>query len=217
MSIQIGKRVKIEHDSRAVKNRLNPRPDAQAQIPMDRSRYPSGNQARSGKKQKALSSLYQKILAQEVDRRIASEILEDIKRLPVSLENLAEEDLRSHLVTVLEELGVGIDENVFAVGKPRIAAFVGSSGVGKTSTIAKLAVFLSRRRQKNVALITLDNYGIAAREQLKLYAQIIGIPLETPVNNAELKQSIKKFKRQRHNNCRYSWHKSPESNLNPRA
>jgi len=187
-------RVGIEYYSRAEKNRLTPTRDTQTQLSKDSSRYPSGNKEKSGKNQKSLSSLYQEILAQEVDRRIASEIIEDIKRLPVSVESLAEEDLRSYLGNVLEELGMVVDNNVFAVGKPRIAAFVGSSGVGKTTTIAKLAVLLSRRNQRNVALITLDNYGIAAREQLKSYAQIIGIPLETPVNIAELKQSIKKFK-----------------------
>lgn len=187
-------KVGIKNNFRTEKNALNPSQDTRTNLSSDGTRHSAGNQENSGRRQKALSSLYQKILAQEVDRKIASEIIEGIGRLPVSLENLAEKDLEYYLGTVLAELGVLVDKNVFAAGKPRIAAFVGSSGVGKTSTIAKVAVLQSRRNQKKVGLITLDNYGIAAREQLKLYANIIETPLEYPVNIGELKKSIKKFK-----------------------
>jgi len=166
----------------------------EAQIPTDRQRYHSGRRRNSRGNHKALASLYQQILAQEVDRSIASELIEEIKRIPASLENLAGEDLRSHFTSILKEMGVVVDRDAFAAGNHRIAAFIGSTGVGKTTTIAKLAALQSRRYKKRVALITLDNYGITAIEQLKTYAKIIGIPLETAVNIAELKRSIKKYK-----------------------
>lgn len=168
--------------------------DYHGQIPTDRQRDHSGRRSNSGKNRQALSSIYQQMLAQEVDRSIASELVEEIKRIPAPLGNLAGEDLRSHFTFFLEEMGVVVDSDVFAAGNPRIAAFIGSTGVGKTTTIAKLAALQSRRYKKRVALITLDNYGIAAIEQLKTYAQIIGIPLETAVNIAELKRCIKKCK-----------------------
>ena len=164
------------------------------QNPIERQRYHSGRRSNSGGNHKALSSLYQQILSQEVDRSIASELIEEIKRIPATLENLGGEELRSHLASILEEMGVMVDRDVFASGNSRIVAFTGSTGVGKTTTIAKLAALQSRRYKKGVALITLDNYGIAAIEQLKTYAQIIGIPLEAAVNFAELKRSIKKYK-----------------------
>ena len=137
-------------------------------IPADRQRYPSGRRSNSGENHKALSSLYQQLLAQEVDRSIASELIEEIKRIPALLENLGGVDIRSHFTSILEEMGVVADGDVFAVGNPRIAAFIGCTGVGKTTTIAKLAALQSRRYKKRVALITLDNYGIAAIEQLKI-------------------------------------------------
>jgi len=168
--------------------------DYPAQIPADRQRDHSGRRNNSGGNHKALSSLYQQLLAQEVDRSIASELIEEIKRFPAQLENLSEMDIRSHFTSILEEMGMVVDGDVFAAGNSRIAAFIGCTGVGKTTTIAKLAALQSRRYKKRVALITLDNYGIAALEQLKTYAQIIGIPLETAVNIAELKGSIKKYK-----------------------
>jgi flagellar biosynthesis protein FlhF len=164
------------------------------QNPTDRQRYDSGKRSNSRINNKALSSLYQLILTQEVDRSIAAEIIEEIKRTPAPLGKIDGWDLKSHCTSILEEMGVVIDGDVFAAGDSKIAAFIGCTGVGKTTTVAKLAAVQSRRYKKRVALITLDNYGIAAIKQLKTYAQIIGIPLEAPVNIAELKRSIKKHK-----------------------
>ena len=132
-------------------------------------------------------------MAQEVDRSIASEIIEELKRRDAPLEKIGGEDLRSHLTSILEDMGVMADGDVFGSGTARIAAFIGCSGVGKTTTIAKLAVLQARQYKKRVGLITLDNYGIAAIEELRAYAKIIGIPLETAVNISELKHSINKY------------------------
>lgn len=61
---------------------------------------------------------------------------------------------------------------------PKVIALVGPTGVGKTTTIAKLAAQLSFNQGKRVALLCLDNYRIAAAEQIRTYAEIIGIPLD---------------------------------------
>ncbi len=60
-------------------------------------------------------------------------------------------------------------------GVPHVAAFVGPTGVGKTTTIAKLAAFLTFNRKMKVGLISIDNYRIGAFEQLKAYAGIMGL------------------------------------------
>ena len=62
-------------------------------------------------------------------------------------------------------------------GKPTVVVFVGPTGVGKTTPIAKLAANYSLAKKKNVGLITADTYRIAAVEQLKTYAEILGVPL----------------------------------------
>ncbi|CAB1059700.1 Flagellar biosynthesis protein FlhF [Olavius sp. associated proteobacterium Delta 1] len=143
---------------------------------------------------RALSLLYQQMLAQAVDRHIASELIDEIKRIPASQDLVTSGDLNAHLKSILEEMGVWVDKNAFSKVKPHIVALIGTTGVGKTTTIAKLAAVQTNRRKKRVAVITIDNYGIAANEQLKRYARIIGVPLETAVNNTELKWAIKKFK-----------------------
>ncbi len=60
-------------------------------------------------------------------------------------------------------------------GVPHVAAFVGPTGVGKTTTIAKLAAMLTYQRKMNVGLISIDNYRVGAFEQLKAYASIMGL------------------------------------------
>jgi len=143
---------------------------------------------------RALSNLYQQILLQEVDRGIASELIEEIKRIPASEELLCSGDIRSHISSILEDMGVVVENNAFHKGTSTVMALVGTTGVGKTTTIAKLAALQVKHYQKSVGLITIDNYSIAGRQLLETYAQIIGIPLETAVKAAELKKAVKKFK-----------------------
>lgn len=144
--------------------------------------------------QRALSFLYQQMLAQEVDRHIAAELIDEIKRIPDSQDLVTSGDLNAHLKSLLEDMGARADRNAFVRGKPNIVALIGTTGVGKTTTIAKLAAVLTNRRRKQVAVITIDHYSIAANEQLKSYARIIGFPLETAFNNTELKRAIKTYK-----------------------
>ncbi len=68
----------------------------------------------------------------------------------------------------------------------RVAAFVGPTGVGKTTTIAKLAAFLSFKKKYRVGLISIDNYRIGAFEQLKAYASIMGLPCVQAFNARDL-------------------------------
>lgn len=75
----------------------------------------------------------------------------------------------------------------------RIKAFFGPTGVGKTTTIAKLASLYALEKKVAVGLITVDTYRIAAVEQLKTYARIIGVPLEVASDNAGLKKSLQRL------------------------
>jgi len=72
--------------------------------------------------------------------------------------------------------------------------FLGPTGVGKTTTLAKIAARLSLVENKKIGLITADTYRIAAVEQLKTYSEILGIPLEVIYEASELQEAIEKFK-----------------------
>lgn len=79
-----------------------------------------------------------------------------------------------------------------ADGRPLTIALVGPTGVGKTTTIAKLAATFKLREKKKVALITIDTYRIAAVDQLRTYADIIQVLLHVALTPAEMKAAIRK-------------------------
>jgi flagellar biosynthesis protein FlhF len=78
------------------------------------------------------------------------------------------------------------------INKGGIVALVGSTGVGKTTTIAKLAARFCMRHNKNqLALITTDNYRVGAEKQLSIYGQILGVPVHQAKNTKELLRLLK--------------------------
>lgn len=71
--------------------------------------------------------------------------------------------------------------------------FIGPTGVGKTTTIAKIASDLKIQKRKKIALITSDTYRIAAVEQLRTYANILGVPLKVIYSDKEMKQTLTEY------------------------
>lgn len=74
----------------------------------------------------------------------------------------------------------------------RIVALVGPTGVGKTTTIAKLAALYTKGRKAKVALVTIDTFRVGAVEQLKTYSRIMGVPLEVASTPRELESALSK-------------------------
>ena len=77
--------------------------------------------------------------------------------------------------------------------RPHVVALIGPTGVGKTTTVAKLAANLKLREGCKVGLITIDTYRIAAIDQLKKYAEIISAPLLVVSSPAEIRRAIKQM------------------------
>ena len=78
-------------------------------------------------------------------------------------------------------------------GRRRLAALVGPTGVGKTTTIAKLAANYRLKEKRRVGLITVDTYRIAAVEQLRTYAQIIDLPMQVVSTPREMRQAVRQL------------------------
>ena len=76
---------------------------------------------------------------------------------------------------------------------PKFVFFIGPTGVGKTTTIAKIASKFKVEEKAKVAFLTSDTYRIAAVEQLRTYANILGIPLKVVYNIDEMEQARKDF------------------------
>lgn len=78
--------------------------------------------------------------------------------------------------------------------KPKVIFFIGPTGVGKTTTIAKLSSKLILEEKKKIAILTADTYRIAAVEQIKTYANILTIPVEVVYETKDLEMILPKYK-----------------------
>lgn len=130
------------------------------------------------------------LLSKEVNEDLASRLLEDACGFlcPQDRQNVPA------LQRAFASAACGrIVRSASADGLPgkRIVLFVGPTGVGKTTSIAKLAARLALKHRKKVALLSLDGYRIGAVEQLKTYAGLMGVPFRFVQDNAELATAIR--------------------------
>jgi len=105
--------------------------------------------------------------------------------------------VREKLLAKLEQmlpnsLGASVARPTTGTGC-RSICLIGPTGVGKTTTIAKLAAAFKLRQKQNVGLITIDTYRIAAVDQLRTYANIIGVPLKVVLTPTELAAAMKEM------------------------
>lgn len=144
------------------------------------------NAEKTGDKSSAYKELiYQQLIQNEVDSDIANSIMDEVSRsLP------ADAALDQILASVYQKI-------ILMMGQPYVIKpdrkdktqyifFLGSTGVGKTTTIAKIASKLKLEQKAKIALVTADTYRIAAVEQLKTYANILSVPLKVIYSPEEL-------------------------------
>ncbi|MGQ9486800.1 MAG: flagellar biosynthesis protein FlhF [Armatimonadota bacterium] len=120
----------------------------------------------------------------EVEESIARELLSTVPE-----NTLSESTLLSLIAGKLPTAGpIDMEE-----GQPKVVMMVGPTGVGKTTTIAKLAAQYALLQKRRVALITIDTYRIAAVEQLRTYSQIIDVPIRVVYSSTELPAAVREF------------------------
>lgn len=145
-----------------------------------------------------LVSHYLKLIEQEVADELAEEV---VTKVAGKLAGAELSDTEKVHRAVHDEIArrLPVEEGTGELeatedGRPRTIALIGPTGVGKTTTIAKLAATFKLKQGKKIGLITMDTYRIAAVEQLRTYAGIIGLPLKV-VNTAEqLKDALAEYK-----------------------
>ena len=141
-----------------------------------------------------LLEYYDLLVRNQVCEEVATELVRTLQR-QVRAEHYGQPQyMREKLAEQIEKmipLAGPIAKGPKKGGGPHVVALVGPTGVGKTTTIAKLAANLKLKDRHKVGLITLDTYRIAAVDQLRRYAEIIGAPLKVVGSADELREAIR--------------------------
>jgi len=139
-----------------------------------------------------LQEVHVDLLQQDVEDRIALELVNQL-RLDLTGRELSDWELIRGRLADLIAFRIPTTAAQAPAEAPqgrRVIAFIGPTGVGKTTTIAKLAANFRLKEGKRVGLLTIDTYRIAAVDQLRTYADIIEVPLQAVLTPAELQQAI---------------------------
>ena len=145
---------------------------------------------------RALVDHYMMLIESDVSREIADDITAQV-RDELTPQELADPSIvRQAMIRHIEALLPDTDTPLPARpidGRPLTIALIGPTGVGKTTTVAKLAAAYKLRHGKKVGLITADTYRIAAVEQLRTYANIIGLTLKVVMTPAEMTAAVEEL------------------------
>lgn len=141
-----------------------------------------------------LFQLYTTLLDTEVDDELARELVCRAKQ-HASKSQLADPRATMALLSAMIEQEVRIAPPIVpAKGCRKVVALVGPTGVGKTTTLAKLAANFRLRDGARIGLVTVDTYRIAAVEQLRTYAEIIDLPMKVVTTPVEMRQAMEELK-----------------------
>lgn len=140
-----------------------------------------------------LQDAYRMLLENQVAKEIAAAVVRSLNERLSRDQARDPEAIRLHLRKALEERIPTSGPIAVAGDLPRRLMFVGPTGVGKTTTIAKIAAQMRLRGNATVGFITTDVYRMAAVEQLRHYAEILQFPLKVADTPAELARAVKAF------------------------
>jgi flagellar biosynthesis protein FlhF len=135
--------------------------------------------------------IYNQLVNNEVDEKYANQIITEIEgnlKKDASMDNI--------LASIYQKiiLKLGQPKTIELTGKtPKFIFFIGPTGVGKTTTIAKIASKFKVNQKAKVAFLTADTYRIAAVEQLRTYANILGIPMKVIYSEDEMLQAREEY------------------------
>ena len=182
---------KLEPGESAIEKRLNSLQDLLEKQLANNNTEPEEKQEELSQNEEYLLLIFNQLVENEVDEVYAKQIIDEIKK------SLKKDSPVDHILTnVYQKLVLKLGEPKYIDlqnTEKKFIFFIGSTGVGKTTTIAKIASNLKLKENAKVALITSDTYRIAAVEQLRTYASILGIPLSVVYTKEELEEEKEKY------------------------
>lgn len=184
----------VEMDSKGIEDRLNNLQlmlERQIQTEEKEETKKEEEKKEESKADACIRLVKEQLLNNEVEEQYADAILEEIRgtlKKDTAIDNI----LASIYQKIVLKLGktkiVGENQD-----ETKYIYFIGPTGVGKTTTIAKIASNLKIQQRMKVALITSDTYRIAAVEQLRTYANILGVPLKVIYSEGEMEKARQEY------------------------
>ncbi|WP_289136445.1 flagellar biosynthesis protein FlhF [uncultured Brevibacillus sp.] len=187
---------------------------AAAVVPLKEEAQPIGQNEVLANEIRGMRQMFQKLLVNDLSHQLPQAIQDVRKRL---VDQEVTEELTAQIIRQLmesqvagkewsnEEAYVACRQIISELVKPRsqgsakldrsveYAFFFGPTGVGKTTTIAKLAANSMLKEKRKIGFITADTYRMAAVEQLKTYANILNVPMEVVFSPKEMKQAMERL------------------------
>ncbi|MBR5336937.1 MAG: flagellar biosynthesis protein FlhF [Lachnospiraceae bacterium] len=164
------------------------------QAPVVREAEPVAREKRSRESSMSfIKMIYNTLVENEVDEHYVNQIMSEMDNVIHADSQI--DSILSNLYTKLN-LKFGRPEEIsLSDEKPTVAFLIGPTGVGKTTTVAKLAAKFIAEKKKRVGFLTADTYRIAAAEQLKTYADIIGAPLSVVYSAEDMASELSRLKK----------------------
>lgn len=148
--------------------------------------------AEEDKKPPYFQLIYNQLVRNEMDEKYVNQILNEIEnkfKKDISIDNVLANVYQKIILKLGQPQTIELLEN-----KTKMVFFIGPTGVGKTTTIAKIASSLILSKKAKVAMLTSDTYRIAAVEQLRTYANILGVPMKVVYTEDEIALAKEEFK-----------------------
>lgn len=146
--------------------------------------------AQNSETTKFMKILYRTLLDNEVNEKYVNQILDEAEKI-ASSSNSVDYILSNVYQKMILKFGEPSCINIEGK-KPKVIFFIGPTGVGKTTTIAKIASKYKVEHDKKVAFLTADTYRIAATEQLHIYANILDAPMSIVYSAEELNKAVER-------------------------
>ena len=137
----------------------------------------------------SVENILMRLVEKDVDEEYAHDICSRISEL-MEKKNVSHIEALDHLLREIIGDVAQIEPNKF---ERKIVMIVGPTGVGKTTTLVKLASYFVVKQELKVGIINTDVYRVAAQEQLKTYAKILNVPMATVYKPSEIKTALKEF------------------------
>ena len=137
-----------------------------------------------------LFEIYTQLIDADVEDDLARELVFGLRQ-SCDLEQLSDPVVSRGLLSAMVEAELNCTDAIrITPGRRKVVALVGPTGVGKTTTIAKLAANFRLRDGVKMGLVTVDTYRIAAVEQLRTYAEIIDLPMKVVTSPQEMRRAL---------------------------